>query len=303
LYHDCEPTKKKASMSTHQVKDKKVMVDDSPPPPSSSSSQETDAFDTTAAKGTTDGLFQQCMKAIRSGHREANRIRAAIVVAGLFTDKALYRETVTLFYLVTKELEIKLHQLRDTDEICAKLLSLGYTFTFAYEQDMATLYSESSSSSSSTWKDQVQHVWERNEATRSYCEMIRHMESGEDLAGVAFCLWGALIIGGGAVAQPRVKNLWGKDAVHVFDSVIGPGRNARSQQFTTLWDNLAKPETPQFAKIVDSCQRCMQKNNELIASVKRNPWWLPYVTAAGVGVVACALVWFPKAVWKTRTTS
>ena len=259
--------------------------------------QQADAFDKTTSKGVPDGLFQCSMNAIRSAHIEANRIRAGIVLAGLFTDKALYRETVTLFYLVTKELETRLAQLRETDEICSKLLSLGYEFTPQYEKDLATLYVNSIN-----WKDDIRAVLERNEAARQYCARIRDMKSGVELAGAAFCLWGALIIGGGAVAQPRIKALWGEDATHVFQTVIGPGRNTRRQKFTKCWDSLAKPGTKDFDVIVESCRECMQGNNALIASVKHNPWWLQYVATVGVGALALGAFYVHRALLRPQQT-
>ena len=242
--------------------------------------EQNEVFDKTAAKGVPDGLFQCSMKAIRSAHIRANRMRAGLVVAGLFTDKHLYREVLTLFYIVTKELETKLQQYRETDAICAKILSLGYHFTPQYEADLQHLYGES-------WKEDIALLLERNDVARSYCTKIQAMTSGVELAGAAFCLWGALIIGGGAAAKPRVQALLGGHTTpHVFDSVTGPGRAQRRQNFVSTWDSLATPGTADFDDIVQNCQDCMQCNNDLITSVKRNPWWLSYLVSAGVGAVA-----------------
>ena len=250
--------------------------------------QQAIAFDKTTEKGAPDGLFQACMKAIRTTHASANRLRMGLVVAGLFTDVKVYREVIALFYLASKALETNLLSLQQKDEICTKLLSLGYRFTPQYELDLQTLYSPD------TWKKDVDSVFNQlvSPGARAYIANIQAMTTGAELAGAAFCLWGALIIGGGAVAMPRVEALCGKDAIHIFADVTGPGRGERKTKFVQVWDSLATNDDDDsnsneiFQTIVESCQECMQGNSELISSVKRNPWWLKYALSITIGLAA-----------------
>ena len=252
--------------------------------------QQAIAFDKTTAKGADGGLFQACMKAIRTPHASANRLRTGLVLAGLFTDKTVYREAIVMFYAATLELEKNLVALKDSDEICAKLLSLGYRFTPQYEKDLQTLYSKE------TWEKDVEKVLSKSsEGAQAYISTIRDMKTGSELAGAAFCLWGALIIGGGAMAMPRVEALCGKEATNLFQDVTGPGRGERKTKFVQLWDSLVdKPEDPAREKIVTSCQECMAGNNELIISVRRIPWWLKYALATAVGVAASGIYLIQK---------
>ena len=155
-----------------------------------------EAFDKTTAKGKESGLFRACMKAIRSSHGTANRLRLGIVVAGLFTDVSVYSEVIALFYLATQAMEERCEQLlkEKDDPIARSLLSLGYHFTPAYQVDLKLLYE--SKLGFPSWKHQVQEVMlHRNDSVRSYVQHIHNMQSGAELAGAAFCLWGALWLG------------------------------------------------------------------------------------------------------------
>ncbi len=261
-------------------------------------------FDKTTEKGAENGLFRACMKAIRSAHKSANRLRAALVVAGLFTDKSVYREVIALFYVATNAMEKRLVALKGEkgDEICNKLLALGYRFGPQYEKDLQLLYSDSVD-----WKVAVENVVAAStEGARSYIQRIENMTTGDELAGAAFCLWGALIIGGGAAAKPRVESLCGKDACNLFESVTGPGRAERKMKFIKTWDSLAVPVTDTegdnvygkdpasspFGNIVAVSKECMQGNNELIVSVKRNPWWLKYFATPALGVLGATVYYY-----------
>jgi len=269
-------------------------------------------FDKTTEKGADNGLFKGCMKAIRSAHKSANRLRAALVLSGLFTDKKIYREVIALFYVATNTMEKKIVSLKEDeeDEICVKLLSLGYRFGPQYEKDLQTLYDDSGD-----WKVAVDNVVAKStDGARSYINKIENMTTGAELAGVAFCLWGALIIGGGAAAKPRVQSLCGKGACNLFESVTGAGRGERKAKFIKIWDSLAvqtedgeddnidgkkkdekeKPLLSSFGKIISVSKECMQGNNELIVSVKRNPWWLKYLISTGVGIMAASAFYFNK---------
>jgi hypothetical protein len=259
-------------------------------------------FDKTTEKGTENGLFRVCMEAIRSAHKSANRLRAALVVSGLFTDKKVYREVIALFYVATDTMEKKMISLKEDegDEICDKLLSLGYRFGPQYEKDLQTLYGDSDD-----WKMAVETVVAKStDGARSYIKAIESMTTGAELAGAAFCLWGALIIGGGAAAKPRVESLCGKDACNLFESVTGPGRGERKTKFIKAWDSLAvetkggdemepsSSSSSSFEKIIAVSKECMQGNNELIISVKRNPWWLKYFASTIVGLMVASSILF-----------
>eukprot|EP00536_Pseudo-nitzschia_multiseries_P007870 jgi/Psemu1/305300/fgenesh1_kg.190_\ len=239
------------------------------------------------------------MKSIRSAHISANRLRAALVLSGLFTDKTVYREVIALFYVATDTMEKKIIAMKEKegDEICDKLLSLGYRFGPQYEKDLATLYG-GDSGDCNNWKVAVEKVVEKaTDGAKAYISDIENMSTGAELAGAAFCLWGALIIGGGAAAMPRVESLCGKEACHLFASVTGPGRGERKAKFIRLWDSLAVRSGDDdndndstidgnFERIITVSKDCMQGNNELIVSVKRNPWWLKYMVSAAVAMVA-----------------
>jgi len=244
------------------------------------------SFDKLTAKGVEGGLFQACMKSIRSAHVRSNRVRAVLVLGGLFTDITIYREVVACFYVLTKELETKLlHMAKAGGEnsseaeqsICQKLLALGYRFTQPYEADMAFLYGKEE------WKEQVEAAIQSNAAVVSYREKIRQMQTEAELAGAVFVLWGALIIGGGAAAMPRVKSLYGSEATHLFAQVTGPGRDERKRAFVETWDSLVEPNQVEvFDEIVRSSHECMQGNNDVLTSITRTPWWVPYVAYAGI---------------------
>jgi Heme oxygenase len=206
--------------------------------------RQAEAFDMTTSKGRDGGLFRDCMTSIRSSHVTANRLRMGIVVAGMFTDVSMYSEVIALFYLVTKAMEERCTELstKKNDDIVKALLSLGYHFTPDYEHDLKFLYETKLGISS--WKTYVdQNILKQNDVVRSYVEHIEQMEDGASLAGAAFCLWGALIIGGGAAAKTRAEALVKqKDSLKLFQSVTGPGRNQRKKDFVRLWDSLIDEE-------------------------------------------------------------
>lgn len=248
------------------------------------------AFDAVAAQGAEGGLFRACLAAIRGAHFQSNRTRALLVVAGLFTDRNVYREVIALFYAVTKELEAELDGRTATtknDPVRRTLRELGYRFTEPYEQDLAFLYD-----GRGDWREQVEALALQTPAAVAYRAKIRAAgTAGTDsavLAGAAFCLWGALVVGGGAVAMPRVQARYGAEATHLFRDVTGPGREGRRGDFVRAWDDLAAAgENPAlFDAIVQSSRECMQCNNDLLSSLARNPWWLPVALSVAVAVVS-----------------
>lgn len=280
-----------------------------------SEAQEAAIFDKTTEKGEEEGLFRACMKSIRNAHKSANRLRSVLVVSGLFTDVKVYREVIVLFYAATNAMETRMLALKDEegDEICDKLLSLGYRFAPQYEKDIKTLYNldDDGNNTNADLKLTVEKVLLKStDGAKAYIETIENMSSGTELAGAAFCLWGALIIGGGAMAMPRVQSLCGKDACHLFRDVTGPGRSERKTKFIQMFDSLTKDEKNndekkdtnnddgksfKFDRIVTTCQECMKGNNELMTSVKINPWWLKYIVSTAVATVSVvAFYYLPK---------
>jgi hypothetical protein len=262
------------------------------------SDDESKNFDMLSSKGRQDGLFRTCMKSIRSAHFRANRIRAVLTVAGLFTDKNVYTQVLSLFYVLTRELEIKLQAESKSNEICRKIVALGYHFTDQYEQDLEFLYG------TPRWKDLVEDLVQKNRKACEYRDKIRNSYHGHELAGVAFVLYGALIIGGGAAAKPRIEKRFGSLAVHIFQDVSGPGRERRSAQFVQTWDSFVDhPSTANATSdptntdtiwddIVQVSKDCMQLNNDILSSIRQNPWWLYYgiatigaVTAISMGMI------------------
>lgn len=254
-----------------------------------------------------DGLYRACMRSIRGAHLRANRLRASLVLAGLFTDRRVYRDVLTAFYVATAETESKLDELAAAgDETCRKILSLGYRFAPQYERDLEVLWGNAGTGGGGggdddrakkggpSWKDRVipNFVADEVPAAGEYRSHIRRMKSGNEAAGAAFVLWGALIIGGGAAAYPRARSLVGDGAVSVFEDVVGPGREARKREFVRVWESLATPEdTASFEEIVASCQKCMQHNNDIFTSLQRNPWWVPYAISSAVGLVSILAGW------------
>jgi len=235
------------------------------------------------------------MKTIRTAHFRSNRTRAVLVIAGLFTDVKIYREVIACFYALTADLEVKLLAgcEKKNDPLCEKILALGYRFTEPYKEDLAFLYGKD-------WKEQVEAVLQSNAAVSTYREKIRGMTQSTELAGAAFVLWGALIIGGGAAAMPRVKSLCGAEATHLFEQVTGPGREERKRAFVEVWDSLANPEQDTFGDIVRSSQECMQGNNNVLTSLTRNPWWVSYlVYASGALLSAGAMFYLARSAKET----
>jgi hypothetical protein len=118
-------------------------------------------WDETTQKGSADGLFRSCMNAIKSAHKNALEVRTGLIALGLFTDKRIYREAISLFYTVTRELEIKMlsadfHEKVQDDatelEVLEKMRSYGqkFYFTDAYEKDLENLFTPE------TWKNEVE---------------------------------------------------------------------------------------------------------------------------------------------------
>jgi len=247
------------------------------------------AYDATTLKGKPNGLFRACMRAIRSSHHQARQIRTALILLGLFTDKNIYKEWLTVFYAVNSELETKLKSTdfekslgKDKDElmILEKLQQLGekYYFTELYERDLHLLYGVSSRDE---LLKRVGSCLVDKPNGRKYQEVVKNMTTASDLAGALFCLWGVFIVGGGSMARQRALKMCGEGGVNVYQNVAGPGREKRKQHFIELWDGLAEAvdststNMKQFTAVEQSSDLCMKLMNATIKDLS-DPWWLKW---------------------------
>ena len=249
----------------------------------------------TTKHGIENGLFKCCMKAIRSQHVQSNKLRMAIIVTGLFTDPTIYRDIICSFYVVTRTAENKMFELAESnknDPICAKLVAYGFSRTKNYEQDLYALFQYDDN-----WKEKAEQVAFSNKATVHYVETIQNCSDGTTVAGALFAVWGALILGGGAIARNRILKLCGKDCIHIYDNIYErTERTVLKDQFYTMWDSLATdPNSTEFQNIVTSCRHCMDNNNSIFSTYQKNPWWIPYITATAIGVIGIGLYQITKA--------
>jgi len=232
-------------------------------------------------------MYRACMSAIHNAHMESHKLRVVVTVAGLISDKRIYREVLSLYYIITREAERKLAQLANdgnygNDAICRKIMALDHSFTQAYEKDLKYLYEDVSSD----WRGKVDALYASNDAAKAYVKHIENMRSGEEAAGAILALWGALVMGGGAAASPRIKSAFGEGATHLFADVTGPQAGKRRTAFVDCWDSLAEPGSASFDEIASQSQACMQHNNRVLASVERYPWWLSWIVAGGVAAAS-----------------
>ena len=159
------------------------------------------AYDATTSKGKPNGLFVACMEVIRSSHHEARQIRTALILVGLFTDPELYKEWLSVFYIVNLELEEKMKSADFEESLCndeneltilKKLQELGnkYYFSELYEQDLQLLWGVS------TREELLQKVdscLANKPNAREYRSVVRNMTKASDLSGALFCLWGVFV--------------------------------------------------------------------------------------------------------------
>ena len=89
-----------------------------------------------------------------------------------------------------------------------------------------------------------------------------------------------------------------------FQSVTGPGRNQRKTEFVYTWDNLVANNNDETTRriIVKSCESCMQRNNDLIASVKKEPWWMKYMYG-GMVISSVAVAVFAAGIYQFKLKS
>ena len=251
------------------------------------------AYDATTSKGKPNGLFRACMEAIRSSHHEARQIRTALILVGLFTDPELYKEWLSVFYIVNLELEEKLksadfeESLRDDKNeltILKKMQKLGekYYFSELYEQDLQLLWG---ASTRDKLLAKVDSCLANKPNAREYRSVVKGMTKASELSGALFCLWGVFIVGGGAMARQRALKMCGEDGVNVYKNVAGPGREKRKGDFIELWDGLAENGTSEFEAAKDSSDVCMKLMNATIKDLSANPWWLKWVSLSTLAVV------------------
>jgi hypothetical protein len=120
----------------------------------------------TSEKGLENGLFRACMKAIRTGHVRSNQLRMGIVVAGMFTDRNMYREIITCFYGITAAAEQRMNELaNDGDVICSKLQQYNFRRTKQYEADLQVLFDDDPKTN---WQEHVQRILQKNPAAQQY---------------------------------------------------------------------------------------------------------------------------------------
>jgi len=235
-------------------------------------------------QGQKDGLFRACMDQIRTSHTLGQTLRHGALAAGLLTDARCYAELLGQFYVATAALERRLAARRAAEApLVARLTARGcYSFSSGYESDLRALLGPD-------WRDTIDR-WTTGPAAR----YVRRLAAATDaeLAAAVFILHGPMVIGGGAMLQPRVERAFGADATHVFADVVGSGRAARRRDFIALYDTLLDDDeqgAASFASIVRACGEFMHLNNEMMLAVKRVPWWRKYVAASMVA--AAALAW------------
>merc|ERR1719245_459045 len=98
----------------------------------------------------------------------------------------------------------------------------------------------------------------------------------------AFILFGALVIGGGAALEPRVRKSF--NCGDLFKFVIGSGRADRRKEFIESFDAVASPNDSIFDEIVASAEECMGYNNKLMVALQRRPYWYYPALVCGAGV-------------------
>merc|ERR1719300_548844 len=122
-----------------------------------------------------------------------------------------------------------------------------------------------------------------------YAEYIS--QSGKPVKyAAAFILFGALVIGGGAMMEPRVRKNFGCGDLYKY--VIGPNRAGRREEFIEKFDAVASADQELFNKIVKEAEICMGYNNKMLSAMQRRPYWYypTIVVALGVAVSFGVLV-------------
>lgn len=235
-------------------------------------------------RGKEGGLFRACMDEIEQDHSIGQKLRGVMLAAGLMTDAQCYAELLGQFYLCTEVLERRLYAAEAAKMALVRQVSaLGYHFVEGYEEDLKHLLGDD-------WKQKTHQ--QRTEPARRYMARLEEADQDE-LVAAAFILWGPMVIGGGAMLKPKVKKAFGADATHVFESVVGAGRADRQRAFIAVFDSICLGE---HTKIVRAVGEFMKGNNDMMHAVRRSAWWVKYVYAGGIAVVALA-GWGVASIW------
>jgi len=244
------------------------------------------AFENTLAKGKEGGLFRTCMGSIRRSHTKGQALRMGLVATGLLSDVNCYTEALTQFYVCTKALDERLKSCKLDVVVKVRDALRKYAFVEGYEADLQQLLG------GEDWESKVQA--RTNPAALKYCQYLKECDDLELVAAV-YVLYGALVIGGGAAMEPRVKKRFG--ATSLFKNVIGPGRAERKGEFIALYDELLQAEGDErFEKIVLSTAQFMERNNQLMLNMYKRPYWYYplgfglLAVAAGVGMLSIRLL-------------
>ena len=262
-------------------------MSDLKPDPSLDPSTEAARTNAVRNMGAEDGLFRSSMDVIKSSHTVGQSIRAAFVLSGVFSDKMMYAELLAQFATVTIEFETLLTESSNaggSNNFTG--LRAMYAFAPQYSSDLTNLLGPSHA---------IALPKLIRDPAKAYVELLRSDSQGphakESLLAAAIILWGPLVIGGGAVMGPRVKKAFGADCVSVFNDVTGPGRKKRQRSFIDFVDTAAASLDSE--KVVELCAKYMDRNNQIMGAVQREPKWYRYakytVVAAVVAGVAVAV--------------
>ena len=238
-----------------------------------------------------NGLFRHCMNKIKLNHSIGQKLRTALITAGVLTDKNCYAEVLGQFYQATKVLERRLHERKRFSTIVKKVVDLKpeYNFTKGYEADLEALLGKS-------WRQRIIAV--TADPTADYVLLLENASDAELVAG-AFILWGPMIVGGGAALYPRISRNFGKEATNVFQSVIGSRRAQRKRDFMVMFDSIASVDENErlFYEIVEAAGKFMEMNNKILLSVQQRPWWMYYVWA---GTAIATALWVSFSHFKSK---
>merc|ERR1712032_13725 len=209
-------------------------------------------------------------------------LRMGLVATGLLSDVNCYTEALIQFYVCTKALDERLNRCKLDIVVKVRDSLHKYAFVAGYEADLQQLLGEE------CWEAEVRA--RTNPAASKYCNYLRECDDLELVAAV-YVLYGALVIGGGAAMEPRVKKRFG--AAKLFESVIGPGRAERKGEFIALYDELLQAEdNERREKIVLATTQFMERNNALMLGMCKKPYWYYPAGISLLAVVAgiyCAL--------------
>jgi len=243
-------------------------------------------------KGKEGGTFRAMLDQIRQGHSIGQSLRAAMFAAGLLTDRNCYAEVLVQFYLATRSLEKRMDDESTKDNgagFLAPLNALKFRFTADYEKDLSILLGN-------TWPSRCQEL--ASPPARAYETAIAEGNE-ESVAAAAFILWGPLVIGGGPGLRRRIAKAFGNEVTNVFNQITGVDLARMKEAFIACFDDLVQDgDDVRRSQLVDGAGRFMELNNELMRSVKVQPWWLKRLyQVAGFVVLASAGI----ALWRQRS--